>query len=397
MGFILFMDFVASVQKIETGKEEMNQMQPHYYVQLIAQNYAKNLAAVPEPEKFQVCQKFLYGLDAKTFRQGFEALHGLLHSLYAAVEREPQSFGMPLKEIEDINAKSVDYTASNAALLRMPHLLLVVGAYGALTPNGVLEIKGDAFLAGVKELKITNAVPLLLKMEQFGLQIGGIEKSTKRVPPDTVITLTCPECRVLSAALKAMAQALLELNGGNLKRNRVYFYMVHPGLLEREKVKKPRLEVGSLLQALSPAKRELAAALHKNVVSAARPKVEIGGPGLMRNDWSCVYTSQKSKKVIMSLQVCQDQFSIKMNLQHIGDYVPLVKQQPERIQAFIRDGGWECGRCHEGCLGGFAFEMDGRQYNKCRGGSFVIEDIGAEDVPSCQALLERELLSEDGN
>jgi len=52
---------------------------------------------------------------------------------------------------------------------------------------------------------------------------------------------------------------------------------------------------------------------------------------LMRNDWTCTYTSKKNKKVLMSLQVKQDKLYVKLNLQNINKYIPLVMNMPDKI------------------------------------------------------------------
>lgn len=90
----------------------------------------------------------------------------------------------------------------------------------------------------------------------------------------------------------------------------------------------------------------------------------------------------------MSLMIVQDNLSVKLNLYHIGKYIDKV---PPFITETLKNSGWECGHCNGKCAGGFAFELDGRSYNKCRCGSFLFNNTSSDAVPYCKALLENEL------
>jgi hypothetical protein len=360
-------------------------MEKKYYVQVIAENYLKNV--IDDPVSMRVHGKFLHGLDLNDFQGGFLTLLSLVRSIYNDVACDPGSFGMLLKENIDINPKNTDYTNSNASFLRIPNLLLILGAKSELQPDMTLTIDGEVLTSAAKELRITGLPLLLSKLREYGFEINGMEKTIKK---GEIISVSYTDTRELTLVLKAMAEAVLELNKGDIKKSKNHFYMMHNGILESEKVKEPKLTVESIYHALNPLGRESAAALHEIVAGATKQAVRMGG--FMRNDWSCVYTNIKNKKVLLSLQVNQEELSVKLNLQHIGQYISLVEEQPEKIQESIRANGWDCGHCHPGCSGGFSFEMDGKAYNKCKCGSFVFENITLDDVASCRQLLDKELL-----
>ncbi len=126
----------------------------------------------------------------------------------------------------------------------------------------------------------------------------------KTVKKEDLITVSYIDNRALVVALKAMADALLELNKGNIRQSKNYFYMMHSGILENEKVKEPKLTVESIYHAVDSEKARIAAALHEFVAGETRQTLRMGG--FMRNDWSCVYTSKKTKKVLMSFLVEQE-------------------------------------------------------------------------------------------
>jgi len=359
-------------------------MEKQYYIQVIAENYLKNV--MDFPLRLRTHAKFLYGTEPEVFEEGFTALLSVMRNLYRAVEQKPAEFGMMLKENLEYDSKSPAYTGSNNSFLRVPHLLLLFGALGTLQPDLSLALDGEALLTDAKTLKITGLPLLLNKLQEYGFVISGYVKTVK--PGDTV-TVAFPDTRALTVALKAMADALLELNGGDLKKSKNYFYMMHAGILENEKVKAPKLTVKEIYHALDPEKRPLAAALHDCVQQDTKLSIRMGG--FMRNDWSCIFTGKKSKRVLMTLHINQEVLSAKLNLQNIGTYIPIVKNQSERIQQAVLTSGWDCGRCNSGCSGPYSFEMDGTSYNKCRCGSFFFENISSEDVPGFQELITEEL------
>jgi len=359
-------------------------MDKQYYVQIIAENYLKNV--IDEPTELKVHNKFLH-TDREQFADGFAALLSLIRQLYGDIAKGPADFGMALKEIADIDAKNADYTNSNASFLRVPNLLLILGAFAKLESDMTLAIDGGTLAAEAKKLKITGLALLLAKLREYGFEISDFGKAPKA---GETLTISYIDNRQLTAALKAMADALMEMNKGDLKSPKNnYFYMMHNGLLENETVKEPALTVDFIYHILDPIQREYAVTLHKAAADTTKQTLRMGG--FMRNDWSCTYTGKKNKKVLMSLKVDQNNLSVKLNLQNIAQYIPLVAEMPESIQNVIRSGGWECGQCNPRCSGGFAFEIDGKAHNKCHCGSFVFGGLTEEDVECCKTLLEKEI------
>jgi hypothetical protein len=355
-----------------------------YYVQVIAGNYLKNMNV--EPKTMTIHPRFLFGIDKVEFQEGFHALWQLVCRLYTEIAQEPSAFGMLLKENTVANAKNSNYTRSNASFVRVPNLLFAMGAVGTLQPDMTLVLEGEKLLSAAKGLKIT-ALPFLLKqLSNYGFELAG------EITDGAIVSVSYPDNRFLPAALKAMADAQLRLNRGDIKKLKNYFYMLHSGLLEKETVKAPKLTFDMVLRTLDDERRKTAAVLHETISAKSKAGIRMGG--FMRNDWSCVYTARKSKKVIMSLNTEQDGLSAKLNLQHIGKYINTVMTYPEHIRQVIQSSGWECGHCHDSCAGGFAFEMEGRAYNKCRCGAFLFNEITAEQLPFCQELLIKELAYE---
>jgi len=190
-----------------------------------------------------------------------------------------------------------------------------------------------------------------------------------------------------------MSDALLEMNKGDFKKPKYLFWIMHPGILENEIVKEPKLTVDAVFHAIDPINREYASALHMFALNTTRHIVRSGsnGGGLCNNLWTCTYTGVKNKKVLFGLHVNQGNFYVKLNLYNIGRYMHLMAELPEKMQVAICVDGWGCGGCNSRCGGGFVFEMDGERYDKCRCGSFIFKDLTAEDIAGCKKLLEAEL------
>jgi hypothetical protein len=356
-----------------------------YYVQTIADNYLRNLSS--DSVLGNVHERFLRGLNNEEFTDGFCSLLAIFNNLYTDIAHNPADFGMMFKEIEDINVKTPDYTNSNASFLRVPNLLYVLGLSSTASSDGALKVDCNALLANAKALKITGLPALLEKLRDYGFDISDFGKSPKT---GEILSISFTDNRYLTAVLKSMAEALSELTRGDLRNPKNdYFYMMVPALLEFEIVKEPKLTIDTLYNALDEAQRDLAAGLHNLVENDTKYSIRKGQ--LMRNEWTSTYTTKKSKKVLMSLQVNQDKLSVKLNLNHINQYISIIKDMPEIISNVITTGGWECSGCNPRCSGGFAFEIDGNSYNKCHCGSFVFSVLSVEDIINYESLINKEL------
>lgn len=363
-------------------------MNKPYFVQVIARNYLKNLMP---PVPMEENPRFLHDLDAPSFEAGFAALHALMENLYGDIGEKPESFGLLLKDDNGKYENNPDFRNSELSFLKMPNLLFALGAVGVLQPDRTLLVAGKHLLAAAKALKIpvTGLTILLEKLQGYGFEIKGLGKTVK--PGDTIAL--AHTASLLTVPLKAMAEAVLETNDGKINKPKYLFYLMHQGLLENEKVKVPKLPVESVFRAVSPADRANAVALHESVAGIAKAAVKAGGSGggICTNLWTATYTGTKSKKVLMSLHVDGDNFFVKLNLYHIGSYMPVVAQLPGKMQQSIGQNGLDCGRCNTRCVGGIAFEMEGKAYNKCRCSAFIFKDLTAEDVIYCRHLLAEEL------
>lgn len=362
-------------------------MNTRYYVQEIAQNYQRFIT--DEPAELKVHPRFLHGLETDEFKNGYTTLLRLMQSLYSDIEKDPAAFGMTLVEISEANGTTANYSKSNRSFVRVPNLLLALGACGMLDNSFSLSVDGETLLNAAKKLNITNIASLLDRLKDYGFEITGY---TKTVKAGGSLTVSFPDDRALTAVLKSFSDAYIELRKGDFTGAKDYFYMLLPDLLSAENVKEPKLSFEHFKHVLKEDWRGTAAELHER--AAPHAKLSVKTQGVMRGSFSCVYTGKKSGMVLMTMKAEQGGLYVKLNLEHIGGYIGTVMEKPEDFREKIRGNAWNCSRCHDSCAGGFKFEMDGNEYSKCRGGAFAFNDISTAEAGYLRELLELELRRE---
>jgi hypothetical protein len=254
-----------------------------------------------------------------------------------------------------------------------------------------LAVKGSDLLNAAKHIKLIKMPEILNKLDDHGFEIKGFVKNIKG---DDEFIISYPDCPPLIAALKSMADAQKDIGKGDLRRSNAFFYMMMPDILQTDPVKEPKLNIDNMIWALNENNREIVSMFNGSVGDKTKSKV--GTYDFMRNEWKCVYTGKKTKQVLLTLKAEQDNLNIKINLEHINDYVGAVKDLPDDLRMKIQNNAWGCNKetCNPRCVGGFSFEMDGVAYNKCRGGAFTFNDISMDDASHLKVLLDLELKRE---
>ena len=357
-----------------------------YYVQEIAKNYLRNLTS--EPDLIDVHPHYLHGLDISEFTGGFLTLHRLVRSMYTDIISDPGDFGMPLIEAVDENPKSVEYTKSHDGFKRVPHLLLILGAFGSVDVDLTLSIGGVDLIAAAKKMKIVKMPELLEKLTNYGFVVSGYVKTVK---DGDVLSVGYPDCRALIAALKSMAEAQRSIGKGKLEHSNTFFYMMMPEILASQPATEPILRFENMYSALNAHNRDVAKVFDDCVVGKTKSKFKT--LDFMRNRWTGSYTGVKSKKALLTMRAEQDNLIVKLNLESINDYMGVVMGLPEQLRVDIRDNAWPCNKesCNPKCVGGFVFDMDGKTYNKCRGGAFSFTNVSDDDAAHLRTLLELEM------
>jgi len=361
-----------------------------YYVQEIATNYLKNLVA--EPESITIHKEFLNGLCYEEFFDGYIALLRLFKSLYTDAAKDPAAFGMQLIEATAINPKNTDYTKSHDSFRRLPVFFLVLGAVGKIESDMSITICGSDLNSAIKKARINKIQEIINKLSDYGLEIEGFTKTIKN---EDVLIINYPDCRVMLTVLKAMADAQMVLEKGDFRRSNIYFYMMNHDLVANYPIKEPKLTSNDMYRALTENNRKTAKIFNDCIGDKAKAKYRT--LDFMRNRWHGAYTGVKSKKMLCTIKNEQDDLSVKLNLEHINDFIDVVMSLPVNLQESIRNNAWNCNQsqCNPKCAGGFKFRMNDVNYDKCRGGAFTFINITPEEAGYLTTLLELEMKREE--
>ena len=313
---------------------------------------------------------YLNGLDESEFRSGLDALSQTFEAIYTGMAGNPKAWAM--KDADDVKgfAKNMNF--------------LLMSAHVGAIKSGMLEIDGAAFASALKAAKVTKPEIYFDIFESAGFAAFGLNK---KIESSEVITVDFPDNPYLLTAMKALADAVCTFSDANPNRGNGYFEMVDSRVFEKFPAVEPKDTMEYVLTKLHPDSREVAAMLYDYIKPLAKCQIK-GGVGWY---WTPTFTLKSTKKVIMSLKLDLVSHDVKLNLANIGKYTDVLADFPAKLIAEIKENGWGCGNCNSKCEGGFAFELDGVAYKKCRCGSFSFALPTRDDARLLVDLLKKEV------
>ena len=331
----------------------------------------KNLLGLTESfDGLNVHKTYLNGLDADEFRSGMDALARTLKTMYTGMINEPQLYAM--KDPDDVKG-----------LVKNTNFLLLL-AQKAILNDGSLEVDGQILGTALKDARVTKPEIYFQILEPLGFTVAGLGK---KIEASESIIVSFPDNGFLLTALKAVADAAGAFSPINPNTGNYYFELLDHRALENYPAAEPKLTMEYILTKLSGESREVAGMFYEFIKPLAKCDIK----GSIGHYWTPTFTLKSTKKVIMSLKLTLDSHDVKLNLANIGKYTELLEDLPAKMMGEIKDGGWSCGNCGPKCAGGFAFELDGKSYNKCRGGSFLFDRVASDTVTLYKEMLEMEL------
>lgn len=123
--------------------------------------------------------------------------------------------------------------------------------------------------------------------------------------------------------------------------------------------------------------------LHETALTLGyQPKISPAGK--KPNHWKCEYTAAKPKRVLYTLRITGQRFSIRAKLFHLPAYIDVLD-----CKASLLSAAKNCGNHRGGCAGPITFRVDGKSYVKCRH-YFLWKDMKSEDLDDIQRLLQEE-------
>jgi len=331
----------------------------------------RNLAGLTTNfDDLDVHRNYLNGLKKEEFRDGMHALARTLKSLYTGMASDPQAYAM--KGDDDIKG-----------LAKNTNFLLLLAEKGVMR-GGSLEIDGRALAPALKDAKVTKPEIYFRILEPLGFATTGLGK---KIETSENITVEFLDHRHLLAVLKAMADAVGMFALSNPNQGNHYFELLDHRVLANHPATEPETTMEHILSKLKTESRDAVAPLYAFIEPLAKCDIK----GSLQWYWTPTFTLRSTKKVIMSFKLTLGNHEVKLNLANIGKYTELLDALPARMVDEIKDGGWGCGGCNPKCAGAFAFELGGKPYRKCRGGSFVFVEPSKKDSELLLKLLKKEL------
>ena len=185
-----------------------------YYEQLHARYY-KKLMCKPRDD-FAVCDEYLQGLNKADFINAYRKLHEIYARFYSDMERNPETFGLPLVEIEKYPSNTPK--ARQTKIYQIPamlHCLTVSGRFG----DGVFAVDANKLLSQIKLHKIAKKELLLNRLSGYGFFIS--DWDGKNFTSDT-FTFEYPDNPNILFVLRAVARKTLKLSNAFCHEEKIH-------------------------------------------------------------------------------------------------------------------------------------------------------------------------------
>jgi len=324
-------------------------------------------------ENMTVHNSYLYGLTLEEFTSGICELSKIFISIYTGMINEPHSYAMK----NDDDGKGLE---------KNMNFLFTLSQVGGLN-NDSIEANGMALATALKEAKVTKPETYFQILEQLGFIITGLGK---KIEASEKITIEYPDNHYIFTALKSMTDAISMFTKNKPhKQCNVYFELLDHRVLINYPATEPAITMEYIMPRLTKESRDVVQTLCGIVEPLAKCNIK-GGFG---HYWTPTFTLKSTKRVIMSIKLTLDNHDVKLNLANLGKYTEMLDDFPAKIINEITGGGWGCGGsgCNPSCAGAFKFDLYGKSYAKCRGGSFVFHAPDKSETELLIRLLKKEI------
>ena len=333
----------------------------------------KNLVFLNDKsDKMLVHKNYLYRLAQEEFASGMDTLNNVFKAMYIGMTENPHSYAMKAGD----DAKG---------FMRNMNFLFQLVRNGSLE-EGTIKVNGRVLAPALKEAKVTKPESVFRIYEPLGFKFTGLENKIEK----SEISVEFPDDGKLLVALKAMAEAISMFSKSKPHHLiNVYFETLDERVLKDYPAAEPKTTMEYIVSKLKGESREVVEAFYKFIEPFA--KCSVSGSALWY--WTPTFTLKSLKRVILSFKLDLENHDVKLNLANLGKYVYLIDGFPAKLKKEITNNGWECAGadCNPKCAGGFAFELDGKAYKKCRCGSFVFHSPDKGESELLLGLLKKEL------
>lgn len=325
-------------------------------------------------EEMVIHENYLCGITQDEFIGGMDDLVNLFKTIYTGMMNEPQFYMM--KNSDD--SKGLD---------KHMNFLFHLIQKGDLNNNNSLEVNGIDLAPALKEAKVTKPEVYFPILESLGFTVTGL---SRKIEFSENIIVEYSDSQYLLIVLKVLVGAISMFTKNKPhKQSSIYFELLDHRVLSHYPATEPKTTMAYVLSKLNGESREVVEMFYKFVEPLAKCHIK----GSLEHYWTPTFTLKSTKRVIMSFRLTFDRYDIKLNLANLSQYTSLLDHFPMKIIAEIKDNGWECSDegCNPKCAGAFSFDLDGKSYKKCRGGSFVFHAPDKNEAELLLKLLEAEI------
>lgn len=363
--------------------------------------YLKSIIPAEIPEAYPVNPVFSDIADNETIYRGVLAYRDFLYQLFDYIIADAELYDNP-KKVSEKTTDTVNLELEYPFLRNISVVLVHMGIYGELNKNGdALILSGSQLHAVLKGARVTKSYEYLRHLSDCGVYFSGIDLNQKK--PDLSnagqLEITYPDCPVMLAGLKILAEAQLkDAKNGLNPRNGSYtasidtiFLRCDYRALGENKIQ-PVFVFEDAVRALPAKMQDYLLKLHKKYMD-------------MGCKYSCKYLcmhmhfsySYKKCGVIASINLSPaDGCVLKINAKNISDYTEMVKDFPAPLMDAVTNGH-DCGKmqspenCKPNCRG-YEFTIDGKLYLKCKHLNFYIPLVDLSYGRAIEDWIDKEIL-----
>jgi hypothetical protein len=328
------------------------------------------------PEKFQIDPAFRINLSEEEIREGLLSFREFLKLYFDVIAADNNLYDITLIE----EPREIATIAQGYPFLgKLSHLLNHLGIHGELIndTNKYLVMECKKLNSVIKKVKVKQLKELLIYLSEMGFLFDGLELKDKKFDftKQETFRIFYPDNDTMLVGLKLISMAQVNLAGKcyNTETGTCsagvenIFLRCDYHTLENAKVKTHKMYIRECLNSLTP---EMATYITElDILLTENNCKNEGDPGNFK--YAFTYTSKKTKKVVCKIAFGITGCSIKLNAEHINEYLNFITKLPTDMLDIMKNG-WNCAKafdingCNPKCQAGFKFKIDGTEYLKCR-------------------------------
>ncbi|HBL84364.1 MAG: hypothetical protein A2Y17_04950 [Clostridiales bacterium GWF2_38_85] len=342
-----------------------------YYEQLYIRNLFNQLKNARD--EMIIHDDFLNNINREDFISAYKQLYQLYIQIYTDMMADPGGFDLPLFKIDE--EKGADKTKSHY----LSWIIIFLGMCGEL--DNKIRVNTKKFLINTKKFGVTNPLPLLNKLSNYGFHLTGIDK--KKII-DPIFTVDYIDNKNIMHVIMALGKRMTQLNKHG---NRYQLQRLSPRCFEDTSDILPGTDFND----------------YEAMLGDQTAVIEFFNSFMSEKGYTPFYEgfyriSYQKKKKLTTWYYCiqykywvEKEVTLQIRLYNLGKYAQFVENMPQSIKSVIcqntcRD---DCKNKHE-CEKTVCYRVDGKQYKSCRWKTFDFINLPPDDFKYIRTLCENE-------